>query len=250
MSFITKENLYTSKDIKIEAKEQLRGQWKEVALLALIPVLFSIFFVSEVDPDMVEISAARSVFNVLMSVIHNFILTGVSFTLLDFLRKKKRISPLEGALQAFKREYFINLFLLKIVKYIYTALWSLLFIIPGIVKSFGYSQAELIFKDTVDQTGEIPSARDCLKQSQVLMYGHRMDLFTLRISFIGWFILSAFTFGLLFIWLTPYIEMSQVVFYENLLNTKDSSSTRLRTESDSLEEVGKDADDFSDFSDF
>ncbi len=252
MSFITKEELYTSADIKIEAKKQLEGYWKAAMLLAVIPVLFSIFFVSEADPNAMQISTARSAFNMVMRLIHGFILTSVSFTLLDFLRNREQIAPLEGALHAFKREYFMNLLLLKVVKYFYTVLWTLLFIIPGLIKSFGYSQAELIFKDTVDRTGEIPKAADCLKQSEVLMKGHKMDLFTLQLSFIGWYILSFFTFGLLFNWLTPYMEMSQVVFYENLLENKDFSNQDARPvhTGDPLEEVGKDPNDFRDFDDF
>lgn len=252
MSFITKRELYSSKEIKLEAKAQLSGHWKKAVLLAMIPVLFSVFFVSEINPDAIEISARRESGNLLLQIINSFLLTGVSFTFLDFIRGEAEIAPLEGVLSAFKKEYFAKLLLLKIVKYIYIFLWTLLLVVPGIVKSYGYSQAEFLFKDTVDRTGTVPNPRDCLKQSEELMMGHKMDFFSLGISFIGWIILSLFTFGLLYIWLTPYMEMSGVVFYENLVKVDDFSRGEdgMTATADSLEEVGKDPDDFSDFEDF
>lgn len=252
MSFITADELYSSRDIKIEAKAQLKGYWRDAMLLALIPVIFSIFFVSEADPNMMQMSLGRTILNASLRLIHTFILTSVSFTFLDFLRNRGRIAPLEGALQAFKQEYFVNLLILKVLKYFYIMLWTFLFIIPGIVKGFSYSQAEKIFKDTVDQTGEIPTAKNCLDQSRALMKGHKMDFFSLSISFIGWYILAFISMGLLFVWLTPYIEMSQVVFYENLLEkNKFFRKTGVKSKSsNTYEEVGKNPDDFRDFEDF
>lgn len=248
MSFKTKESLYTSGEIKREAKAQISDHWMKVILLAIIPVLFSLFFISEVDAELAQMSTGRRLVNLFLQLIHTLILTSVSFTLLDFLRTDQEIRPLEGAFQAFKREYFGKLLLLKVQKYFYTILWTFLFIIPGIVKSYSYSQAELIFKDTVDRTGEVPNPGDCIDQSKKMMQGHKMDLFSLGLSFIGWYFLSIFTLGLLFIWLTPYIEMSQVVFYENLLVKQGLPSEEKKAEP--LAGVGQDPDDFRDFDDF
>lgn len=252
MNFITQEQLYSTGDMKAEAKAQLKGHWKNAMILALIPVLFSIFFVSEMTSDVTEAPLGRNLMNVFLQVVHGFLLTSVSFTFLDFLRTNQPINPLEGSLQAFKKEYFVNLLLLKILKYLYVSLWTLLFVIPGLVKFIGYSQAELIFKDKVDQTGEIPNPRDCLKESEELMRGHKMDLFSLSLSFVGWILLSFLTLGLLYIWLTPYMEMSQVVFYENLMahaRVEDLNDEKVFYESKESE-IGKDPDDFSDFDDF
>lgn len=252
MNFITKKELYSSRDIKVEAKAQLKGHWKNAILLAIVPVIFSIFFLSEANPEVLDASTGRNMMNAILRLAHGFILTSVSFTMLDFIRNREEIDPLAGAVQAFKKEYFVNLVILKVLQFFYIFLWTLLFIIPGIVKGFSYSQAELIFKDKVDQTGVIPRPQDCLKESERLMYGHRMDLFSLGLSFFGWYILAALSFGLLFIWLTPYIEMSEVIFYENLLAKKAGYSDVGVEDSpvNDFEEVGKDPDDFSDFDDF
>lgn len=247
MNFMTKEELYSSKDIKEEAKAQLRGNWKELIFLSLIPTLFTIFFIRDVNRNVEDIRVGFDLINMAMTIVQSFLATGVTFTVLDFIRKQETVEPLKGVLKAFQGKYFINLLLLKILQNVYTLLWALLFVVPGIVKAYGYSQAERIFKDKVDQEGIVPSPRECLRESQNLMYGHKLDLFTLNLSFIGWIILSGLSFGIGFIWLTPYTEVSQAVFYQNLFEKQESMPT------DSVkptEEVGQDPDDFSDFEDF
>jgi uncharacterized membrane protein len=125
------------------------------------------------------------------------------------------------------------------------------------VKSYAYSQAELIYNDAVDRTGAQPNPRECLAESQRLMKGHKMDLFALQLSFLGWLFLSVLSLGILNLWLTPYINMSHVVFYENIskgiyLGKIDKTAERTSPDPqlDPHEEIGKDPDDFRDFHDF
>jgi len=94
---------------------------------------------------------------------------------------------------------------------IFAFLWSLLLIIPGIVKAFSYSQATYILMDHPDMT-----AMECITASKEMMRGYKWDLFVLILSFIGWEILSAFTFGLLQIWLQPYAGISFAGFYNGI----------------------------------
>jgi len=259
MSFKTKPNLYSSGDIKREAKAQLKGNWKQAVLLALIPVAFSIIFISLTTQNAANQSFGERLFSVLINIVEAFLTTGIAYSFLDFLRRCDYvIQPLQDIIQVFRGKYFSNLFLVKIVKYLFTFLWSLLFIIPGIIKSYAYSQAEFIYKDTVDRTGEQPDARACLDESQRLMKGHKMDLFVLDLSFIGWVFLSVLTLGLLNLWLTPYTSMSRVVFYENVSEryykdnnpTAGQQSTETNGPSKSNQEIGKDPDDFRDFNDY
>lgn len=247
MNFITKHELYSSRDIKTEAKAQLRGNWKEMILLSLIPMLFSLFFIRDANQNSEDIRASFDLVNLSLRILQGFLATSVSFTVLDFIRSHQPIDPLRGAIQAFQGKYFLNLLLLKVLSTVYQLLWSLLFIIPGIVKGYSYSQAERIFKDKVDQEGIVPSPQACIKESQELMFGHKLDLFTLDLSFFGWIILSVFSLGIGFLWLAPYTEVSQAVFYQNLVNQQ---YTFARTSLESAVEVGKDPDDFSDFGDF
>lgn len=253
MNFKTKANLLTSADIKREAKTQLSGNWGPAIIIAIIPGLFSILFF--------QTSYEESFIGVIIELIRDFLVLGVSFSFLNLLRNRNYVlEPLREVFSPFQSKYFINLLKLKLWKSLFVSLWSLLFLIPGIVKYYSYSQAELIYKDTVDRTGKQPDARACIKESQMRMDGHKADLFMLEFSFIGWYLLNGVTFGVLSFWLIPYTEMSRIVFYENLTKgyylNEDASKQNVVLDEEFIqtktkqEEVGKDPDDFRDFDDF
>lgn len=93
-------------------------------------------------------------------------------------------------------------------------LWSLLFVIPGIVKSYAYAMTQYILVDCPEV-----KATDALKISMRMMQGHKWELFVLHLSFIGWEILSAITFGLLGIfYVNPYFMATEAEYYRNLLD--------------------------------
>lgn len=87
-------------------------------------------------------------------------------------------------------------------------LWSLLLVIPGIIASFTYAMVPYIISEN-PQLG----VREAMQLSRRMMDGHRLDLFILYLSFIGWFFLSILTLGIGFIWLTPYVAAAQGSFY-------------------------------------
>lgn len=94
---------------------------------------------------------------------------------------------------------------------LYVLLWTLLFIIPGIVKSYAYAMTPYIVYDHPEM-----DADDCIHESRMMMKGHKWKLFCLDLSFIGWAILCVFTLGIGTLWLQPYIEASHSKFYEEL----------------------------------
>ena len=96
--------------------------------------------------------------------------------------------------------------------YAFTFLWSLLFIIPGIVKSYSYSMTYFIMKD--DETIE---GTEAITKSRELMYGHKKELFLQDLSFIGWILLSILTFGILSLWVGPYMQLARAEFYNKLV---------------------------------
>lgn len=98
-----------------------------------------------------------------------------------------------------------------LLKYIYIFLWTLLLIIPGIIKSYSYAMTEYIMKD--DQT---ISNNAAIEKSMAMMQGKKMKLFLLDLSFIGWIILAILTFGLGFLLLAPYMYTARAAFYEDL----------------------------------
>ena len=97
------------------------------------------------------------------------------------------------------------------LKKVLIILWSLLLIVPGIIAHYRYTMAHFILCDDPD----IP-AREAIRQSKELMEGHKMELFKLDLSFIGWILLSVATFGLGFIFLRPYMLAAHVAFYREL----------------------------------
>jgi uncharacterized membrane protein len=57
---------------------------------------------------------------------------------------------------------------------------------------------------------------DAIKESKRIMKGHKMEFFILQLSFLGWSILGMFTFGILYLWLIPYMSVTISNFYNNI----------------------------------
>lgn len=93
-------------------------------------------------------------------------------------------------------------------------LWSLLFVIPGIVASFSYAMTDYILAETPNI-----SASEAINISKMLMKGNRWRLFCLRFSFIGWDLLTALTFGIGNIFLTPYKQAAEAAFYMDIVKS-------------------------------
>jgi uncharacterized membrane protein len=94
---------------------------------------------------------------------------------------------------------------------VFVFLWSLLLIIPGIIKMFSYAMTPYILEEHPEL-----SANEAIDRSRAMMKGHKFDLFWLGLSFIGWMILAFFTFGIGYLWLVPYMETSIAGFYEDV----------------------------------
>lgn len=111
-----------------------------------------------------------------------------------------------------KTKYFLPALLITLLCTIFIGLWTLLLIIPGIIAALGYSQVYFVKLDNPDM-----EVMDVLKKSKELMNGHKMDYFVLQLSFIGWAILGALTFGILYFWLIPYMSVTEANFYNELI---------------------------------
>ena len=95
---------------------------------------------------------------------------------------------------------------------IFTFLWSLLFIIPGIVMSYAYSMTFFIMRDNPSM-----SANEAIKASKNMMKGYKMKAFMLDLSFIGWIFISVFCCcGIGMLWVTPYMLASKAALYEHI----------------------------------
>lgn len=95
---------------------------------------------------------------------------------------------------------------------VYQFLWALLLIVPGIIKGYSYALTPYLLKDHPEL-----KFNAAIEESMRLMSGNKMRLFLLDLSFIGWFLLGLITFGIAFLWVTPYWNTARAAFYEDLM---------------------------------
>lgn len=196
----------SNSEIRAEARNQLRGRWGNAILgflifslvttiLCSIPATIALFFAPFLAPILVLVVSAP------MNV-------GLIRFFLQFKRTNEDV-PYEVLFSGFQN--LGTAFLTQLLVGIYTFLWSLLFIIPGIIAAFSYSQALFIVADNPNI-----SASEAITMSKEMMSGYKFKLFCLNLSFIGWAILSVFTMYIGCLWLNPYIQLSTINFYEDL----------------------------------
>jgi uncharacterized membrane protein len=94
---------------------------------------------------------------------------------------------------------------------IFIILWSILLIVPGIIAALSYSQTFFILADDGSVGG-----REAIRRSKKMMDGYKWKYFCLQLRFLGWALLSILTLGIGFLWLLPYIQVSQAKFYDDL----------------------------------
>lgn len=106
---------------------------------------------------------------------------------------------------------FVDSLVLTLLKSIFTFLWSLLFIVPGIIKAISYSQAFYILAEHPEMSG-----KEALDASVEMMDGHKKEFFMLVLSFIPWMLLGVVTCGLAFLYAGPYMDTTLVNFYNTI----------------------------------
>lgn len=230
----------TRSELKTEAKQMLKGRWGSAILLNLIPTLIALAIaailgitiyktltslgvnfdsMTTTTTDMSDMSGGGTgggsgFFGGLLATVFS---AGISWTYLDLLRNRKQtINPLSDAFRAFKSPFLWGIIALYVLTGLFSFFWALLLIIPGIIKSFAYSQSYFIYYDVYEETGNKMGFLDTITASRRLMDGHKMELFVLYLSFIPWYILATFTFGIGYLWLNPYLSATTAAFYDNL----------------------------------
>lgn len=106
-------------------------------------------------------------------------------------------------------DIFGSAFVLNLLIALKVFAWSLLFVIPGIVKMYAYSMAYYIKLDHPDY-----GWKACIDESRRLMDGHKWEKFVLDLSFLGWIIVGSLCLGVGTLWVTPYMEATNAQFYE------------------------------------
>ena len=184
----------TSSEIRAIARNALRGSWPMgvvgyfvyyvmtstiPALLAMLLPSASMYYYNEILEQNIALSYVANLYTTIL--IGAFTLGLCSFMLAFF--RKKDINP-GYIFNGF--EYFIKAFGLMIVVGFFTFLWSLLFLVPGIIAAVRYSQAFYVLADHPEK-----GIMECMNETKYLMNGNKSKFFCLCLSFIGWLILAA-----------------------------------------------------------
>lgn len=202
-------------DLKGEALDSLEGKWGlAVGATLLISILITAFSFS-IDWGFYSIldwqeTGDSLIINTLTFLVSGPLTLGGYYLALNIIREKQAsIGNIFVWFTDAKR--FLKSFLVYLLVNLYLFLWTLLLIIPGIIKSFSYAMTYFIINDHPEY-----SLNQAITESRRMMDGHKMEYFLLCLSFIGWFILSCITLGIGFLWLIPYFYTTAAAFYEEI----------------------------------
>ncbi|WP_434504204.1 DUF975 family protein [Prevotella sp.] len=197
---------------KDRAIESLTGKWGNSAIATLIymiifggiPIAFSYGVTLTQSCSTISDPLGNIIQIVLLPIFWGF-----EIMFLENIRKGDQELDLGKMFEGFKD--YIRIMLTNLLVGIYTLLWTLLLIIPGIIKMYSYSMTNYILLDDPDL-----KYNSAIEKSMAMMKGHKMDLFLLDLSMIGWLILSIITCGIGLLFLTPYNLTAHAHFYEDL----------------------------------
>ncbi len=181
------------------AAKAMSGNWITGAVATLIYVVVS-FLLSAILGE--NLSFIGSLLLIPMG-------WGLTIMFLDVIRGKKPeyITLIEG----YKGENAGRVWGTMLLQSVYVILWTLLLIIPGIIKGYSYAMTSYILRDNPEM-----KYNAAIEKSMSMMQGHKMQLFLLHLSFIGWAILAILTAGIGYFFLLPYMQTAVAAFYEDV----------------------------------
>lgn len=195
-------------EYRAEARQALHGNWAVAALMMfvylLVVGLFNATFTLPFGNNVV-LSNSSSFIGTIFALPMAW---GLMVSFLELNRGKElEFGPLfSGYGQA-------RVWSTKILVLIYTCLWTLLLIIPGIIKSYSYALTDFIMKDNPEMKNN-----EAIEKSMELMQGNKFDLFVLDLTFLGWYLLACiFTLGIGVLWVAPYNYAARAAFYEDIV---------------------------------
>lgn len=189
---------FTRAELKAQAKEQLKGN---VWMFFLISLIASLLF-----------TASACILGVGEIFLGYPILFGLSVCLYMNVAAGQK-PQIEMIFEPFKKFYWKSIGLI-LLEALFILLWSLLLVVPGIIKAYSYSQALFILNDNPEM-----GVMDCITESRRIMNGRKWELFVLELSFILWILLGTVTFGLAFIYVEPYMQLTMVNYYNRIKGT-------------------------------
>ena len=190
------KNFSSLKDSALKTLENKWGQFVAITLVAYV-ICSGIGFVPYVG-TLLTLAVIPLGYGYSIAILKNY--RGGEIQLVDIFDAYKNTEVLGRVL------------LTLLLRGVYTFLWFLLLIVPGFIKSISYTMTEFVLNDNPDLKYDAAITR-----SSELMNGHKWEFFLFSLSFIGWFLLSILTFGIGFLWSTPYYMSAKSAYYHGLL---------------------------------
>lgn len=176
--------------------------WKPTLVVAVITFVIELFI-----RIIFKESSVGNMFSSLISVALLPMQVGIIRYVLEIVRGNE-------ANMDYLKDYYDKILVIIVISIlvgIFTMLGFIFLIIPGIIIALSYSMVFYIFAENKEIT-----ATGVLKRSREMMNGYKMDYFLFCLSFLGWILLGALTFGILYIWVMPYMSCAQAIYYDEL----------------------------------
>ena len=230
--------MWTRQEVKAQGKTAFRAQyWRTVLVALLLTILTTAmsFSTSQSSGDNAQsaqdlenafnglsteqqaavvgvLSGAAIVIMIVSLLLRIFVFNPLEVGCYGFLKENvKRGDADLGVLKTGFQAYG-HTFVTLLLRDIFLILWTILFIIPGIIKAYSYRMVPFILRDHPEL-----SATEVIKASQEMMKGQKWNTFVLDLSFIGWLLLSAVTIGIVGVfWTNPYMQSTNAALYLKL----------------------------------
>ncbi len=191
--------------------------WKPLLIVGLISsVLYAIVSLITILLGLDE----ESLLYDLLVIVVELALLPMSVGLVSYLIqviKGKNVDLKETLLSKYQKEYMWKIITTTILANLIIMLMSLLLVIPGIIYALKYAMLTFLLAEA---TSKELQSENILQKSSELMDGYKWDYFVFQLSFIGWGFLCGLTFGILFIWVLPYMQTAEIMYFEKLKQLK------------------------------
>ena len=219
-------------ELKENAKGSLKGNWGQAIIVMIIYGLITLAIscigfmgkgVNLNDPKAIEAiingtSSLVSPAQVISAILSIFVTSFLALGSVSFYMKLSRNEEVTYK-ELFSKTGLWALYIgVTVMTSIFVGLWSMLLIIPGIIATYRYAMVDYIMVDNPNI-----GVFEAIRKSKEMMYGHKLDYFILQLSFLGWAILSVFTFGLLMLYVAPYMNVTCANFYYSIKDEKASN---------------------------
>ncbi|WIV19897.1 DUF975 family protein [Paenibacillus polygoni] len=203
--------------MKRRSLDALKGNWGKAILLTVLISIITVLIPTAMDmqrsggvESWVNDEAPGSLFSFVYEIVLMPFYVGVTWFYINLIRKEK--AQIRNIFKIYQDgRLTLKLIWTYIVMIFFILLWTLLLIVPGIIKSISYSQTLYVLRDHPEY-----SATQAITESRRLMNGYKWKYVLFLLSFIGWFLLTAITFGLAWFFVGPYFSAAQAVFYDEL----------------------------------